>query len=212
MRITGPLFGALVGTSLVLVGAFHVGQKRNLRLATRFSRLLEDHLKPKDQEYTWLGGVMGFTGEYQVAGFKKVMVVYRLLPRQSILWLPFHYLTGDRDKVQVLFYLKKGPSQEFHLVRRGFFNQPKIYNLPQLEVEERDLRGGRFRILYERDLGPLEGVEGLLGEGLSLVHHLAMTTENGVFYLEIPFTPSQQEKVAVLIGAVASGLLKIGAV
>jgi len=206
MRISGPLFGGLVGASLLLVGAFHVGHKRNLKLITRLSRLLEGCLQPKDQNYTWLGGVMGFTGEYQVPGFKKVMVVYRLLPRQSLLWLPFHFLTGDRDTVQALFYLKGLPSQEFHLVRGGLLNQPKIYNLSLLKAEKKVLAGKVFGVLYERDLSPLDRVVGLLGEDLPLVRHVAVTKEKGVFYLEIPLLPSRLERGAALLGKVARGI------
>lgn len=203
MKISGPLFGGLVGGSLLLVGAFHVGSKRNLKLTTRLSHLLEDSLQPKDQNYTWLGGVMGFTGEYQVPGFKKVMVVYRLLPRQSLLWLPFHFLAGGRDTVQALFYLKGLPSQEFHLVRGGFLKRPKIYNKSLLKVEKKVLAGKAFRILYERDLSPLDRITGLLGEDLPLVRHVAVTKEKGVFYLEIPLVPSRLERGAALLGKLA---------
>ncbi len=206
MRISGPLFGGLVGASLLLVGAFHVGHKRNLRLATRFSCLLEGCLQPKDQNYTWLGGVMGFTGEYQVPGFKKVIVVYRLLPRQSLLWVPFHFLTGDRDTVQALFYLNGPPSQEFHLVQGGLLKQPKIYNLSLLKAEKKVLAGKGFKVLYEKDLSLLDRVLGLLGEDLLLVRHVAITKEKGVFYLEIPLPPSRLERGAALLGKVARGI------
>ena len=200
MRVSGPLFGALVGASLALVGAFYVGHKRNLKLARTMASLLERELQPEDQEYTWLGGVMGFTGDFKVASFRKVMVVYRLLPRQSALWLPFHFLTGDRDTVQALYYLKKPPRQELHLVKGGLFNNPKIYNLAYLKEEKVSLGGRKYRVLYEKDPAPARELAAFLGDSLSMVRHLAITKEKGVFYLELPLPPSRLEEGASLLG------------
>jgi len=202
VRVSGELFGALIGASLILTVLYPVGHRRNLRLAKEMSGLLERELEPLDQEYTWLGGVMGFTGEFKVPGFKKVMVVYRLLPRQSALWLPFHFLTGDRDTVQALFYLDAPPRQEIHLVKGGLFNNPRIYNLASLKEERMRLGGRKFKVLFEKDPHPAERLADFLGEALPLVRHLAVTKEKGVFYLELPLPPSRLKEGASLLGRV----------
>jgi len=202
VKVSKEVFGALIGASLVLTVLYPLGHRRNLKLAKRMAALLEEQLQPQDQEYTWLGGVMGFTGEFKVPGFRKVMVVYRLLPRQSVLWLPFHFLTGDRDTVQALFYLKEPPSQEIHMVKRGLLSRPKIYNLASLKEKRMKRRGSKVRILYERDPDPAERLADFLGDELPLVRHLAVTKEKGVLYLELPLPPSHLEKGASLLGRV----------
>ncbi len=202
MKFPREIFGALIGASLVLTVLYPLGHRRNLRLAKRMAALLEEKLQPRDQEYTWLGGVMGFTGEYEVPGFERVMVVYRLLPRQSVLWLPFHFLTGDNDTVQALFYLKEAPDQELHLVKGGLFNRPRIYNLAILKEKRMRFGGSRFKVLFERDPGPAERLAEFLGEELPLVRHLAVTKEKKVFYLELPLPPSRLERGASLLGRV----------
>ena len=202
MRVSGEVFGVLVGASLVLTVLYPIGHRRNLKLAKKMVSLLEEELKPQDQEYTWLGGVMGFTGEFKVPSFKNVTVVYRLLPRQSALWMPFHFLTGDRDTVQALFYLKKPPRQEIHLVKGGLFNNPRIYNLAYLKEKKVKLGGKKYRVLYEKDPAPAQALAEFLGEALPLVRHLAITKEKGVFYLELPLSPSRLEEGITLLGRV----------
>lgn len=50
-------------TLLVTVG-YSLGRKRNLEIAKSIGKTLEDILIPFDQNYTWIGGSIGFCANY----------------------------------------------------------------------------------------------------------------------------------------------------
>ncbi|NPA16076.1 MAG: hypothetical protein GXO44_05960 [Deferribacteres bacterium] len=177
--ISARLFWGLLGLSLVLVAVFYVGMRKNLRLARMMAEILEAVLKPVDRTYTWLGGVIGFAAEYKVKGFEKVYANFRLFPRHSLLWMPFALLSGRRDTLQLLVFLKCRVGQEFHVVRKGIL-KPKIYNKDKLKKAE----DGSLEFYYEHSLEMRDEVLPVVERLSPFLFHLAITPEKNVFYLE----------------------------
>lgn len=199
LSISKEAFGVIIAASFVVAVSYQIGHRRNLKLAKRFSSLLETYLSPHDQNYTWLGGVMGFTADFNIKGFREVKIVYRLVPRQSLIWLPLVLLTGGRDTVQVLFYIETPVAQEFHLVRKRFMSNPKIYNLEKLRGASVKLSGVSYRLLFERETTLLEELREALGDKLTKVQHLAITPDHSIFYLSLEVKPSRQEETVAFI-------------
>ncbi|WP_038056243.1 hypothetical protein [Thermodesulfobacterium hydrogeniphilum] len=183
------LFWILLIITIFLISSFYWGVRKNTKLAKLVAEKLEKTLKPLDQTYTWLGGSIGFAGEYKVENFKKVYVNLRLIPRQSALWLPISLILGRRDSLQLLFYLNFPVKQEFHIIKKALF-MPKIYNIKKLKkIEE-----GDFVYFYEKDPEQRKIFEHICKELKPIFRHIALTCENHIFYIE--FTGNlQNEKI-----------------
>lgn len=155
----------------------------------KFAEVLEKALSPKDKLYTYLGGVLGFSVEYQVEGIEKVLANLRLIPRQSLLYLPFMFLTSGKDNLQLLFYTKKPLRCEFHLIRKSPLNltKPKIYNKDKLKKETYEINGEKFEMLYEHKNFDKRFKELAEKIPLKYFNHLAITTDNNIIYIQLLF-------------------------
>ena len=111
------LFLITILTLLVLAGNF-LGRKKNLSIVKSVGNTLEEVLKPNDQDYTWLGGSIGFHANYKCKDFKNVEATLTLLPRQSPLYYPVSFLVSGFDKLYVTFFLKLKIKSEGHIVNK----------------------------------------------------------------------------------------------
>lgn len=107
----------LIVVSLIIIGGFYFGKRRNLSIILDFVKILEETIKPEDKEYTWIGGVAGFKASYRKKGFKKIEITFTLLPRQSILFLPFSYLFFKGDRIFLIIEPLHGFKEEWHLIK-----------------------------------------------------------------------------------------------
>ncbi len=182
MSFSGGFFALFVAVSLALVAAFYWGVKKNISKAKNVASFLEDAFSPRDQTYTWLGGVIGFYAEYDVPGFKKVTATLRLVPRHSVLWLPFSLLAGRRDTLEVLFYLNCPVKDEFHIIRKGAY-RPRILN-KDLYCEDQESGGVLWRLCFssKRPCGKLKRV---VEPVEPMLLHAALTREKRVLYLRL---------------------------
>ncbi len=177
--ISSKIFWGLLVFSLFIVAVFYAGMRKNMRMAREMATLLEDVFKPVDKTYTWLGGVMGFVADYKVKGFKKIYANFRLIPRHSLLWLPFALIAGRKDTLQLLFYLKGMVNQEFHVVRKGVI-KPKIYNIDKLKSKSEN----GFILHYQFTEDFKEEVLPIANMLFPYLFHLAITPEKNIFYIE----------------------------
>ena len=136
----------IVFTLLVLAG-YSLGRKRNLSIVKFVGNTLEEILKPDDQDYTWLGGSIGFRANYKCKDLEKVEATLTLLPRQSPLYYPVSYLVSGFDRLYVTFFLKSKIKSEGHIINKRYFKfrGPRIDNAQKLSEEEQD----GFLILYQ---------------------------------------------------------------
>ena len=184
MSVSGKVFIAFILFSALLVWWFYKGVKVNVRRAREVAAVLEDVLCPKDKLYTWLGGVIGFSAEFQVDGFEKVLANFRMIPRHALLWLPFVWVLGRKDNLQLLFYLKKRVPTECHIVKDAPLKRVKVYNRAQLDEEELVVSGVKCKMFYKNS--KLKNKLVRLFEPVSEVaRHIALTPEKNVLYLEM---------------------------
>ncbi|GEM_PF-4232405 len=182
-------FTLLVGLSVAISILYIAGYKHNIKLMKLIAESLENALTPRDKLYTYLGGVLGFAVDYDVDGFKKVHATLRLIPRQSILYLPFVFLTNRKDSLQLMFYTKNPIKSEFHLIKESvldFFTKPKIYNRNKLKSKIVEIEGKKWEMLYEDET---------YHNFINLINffnsrhfkHLAITKENNIVYIKLEF-------------------------
>ncbi len=179
----------LLAVSLIISVIYYFGYRKNVKIIKSIAIALEDALKPKDKLYTYLGGVLGFSVEYKVDGMKKVLANLRLIPRQSVLYLPFMFITSGKDNLQLLFYTKKPLKCEFHLVRKSPLNltKPKIYNRDKLKRESLTLENVKFDMLYESENYDRKFLQIAKLLPVKYFNHLAITTDNNIVYIQLLF-------------------------
>ncbi len=179
----------LLAVSLIISIIYYFGYRKNVKIIKSIAVALEDALKPKDKLYTYLGGVLGFSVEYKVDGVKKVLANLRLIPRQSVLYLPFMFITSGKDNLQLLFYTKKPLRCEFHLVRKSPLNltKPKIYNRDKLKKEPFVLKDTKFDMLYESENYDRKFIQIAKLLPIKYFNHLAITTDNNIIYVQLLF-------------------------
>lgn len=207
MSVSNQTFFLLLGITLLAIGVYRWGYRRNLRLCQCWAQSLEKLFQPVEKQYTWLGGVVGFTADYYVPPFKLIKVVLCLKPRQSLLYLPFGLITGSKDKIQVLFYLPWQVTEERHLVKKGL-RMPKIYNQAHLKSKDIMFRNQNFRLLFETTPFRDQILKRLTPAQLSALKHLALTKENHLLYLEFQFRPHMIEEITQAIGFFVSAYKK----
>lgn len=179
----------LLAISLIISIIYYFGYRKNVKIIKNIAVALEDALKPKDKLYTYLGGVLGFSVEYKVDGMKKVLANLRLIPRQSVLYLPFMFITSGKDNLQLLFYTKKPLKCEFHLVRKSPLNltKPRIYNRDKLKKESLTLGDTKFDMLYESENYDRKFLQIAKLLPIKYFNHLAITTDNNIIYIQLLF-------------------------
>ncbi len=192
ISITSAEFAIFLGLSIVIAVLYYVGYRKNIKAIEAVSKSLEKGLNPADKEYTWLGGALGFTGNYSLEGFKKITASVFMLPRQSVLYYPFSYITTGYDRVEVLFFLKEKVWNEIHIIRevRPSYRMPKIFNKHLLKSEKTEINGKPFTVMYRNRT---KDVEAILSFGSALeplgIMHIALTPDNRVLYVRLRISP-----------------------
>lgn len=153
--VTQPVFFLFVAFSFLLAYGYFWGRKRNHAI---FASAFEDLLKvfrPSDQTFTNIGGAIGYHANLHIrkkgAFLSRVDATITMLPRHSWLYLPVSKLTRKYDRLFLELHLKAPPAEECHLIEAGYsgFAGTRITNSQQLQQEEVDWGGYRFRLYYQ---------------------------------------------------------------
>ncbi|AEA34300.1 hypothetical protein [Hippea maritima] len=177
-----------IGISVAISLVYIAGYKKNIKIMKEMAKSLESALNPKDKLYTYLGGVLGFSAEYKVDGFKKVFINLRLIPRQSILYLPFMFVTSGKDSLQIMFYTEKPIRGEFHIIKEDPLKlaKPKIYNREKLSKEISTINNKKYEILKDSNrYSNFKNLIKLFND--KHFNHLAITKENSIVYINLLF-------------------------
>jgi len=188
MYLNSRLFWLLILLSIVLILVYQWGVKKNVSFSRKISNILEAGLKAKDSQYTWLGGVLGFSARYLVDGFKKVEVILRLFPRHSLLYWPIAMALGHKDNLKILFYLEdknKIYPEEFHLIEKSY--NTYIKQREQFKNKEIKIKDKLFILLYKNKIPSFLNNNLILSHSESFfkcIRHIAYTKENSILYFE----------------------------
>ncbi len=198
MLISRYIFWSFLGLSLLIIGFYQWGMRHNLKLCRLWAQTLEEILTPQTKKYTWLGGVIGFSAEYSNPSFKKIKAVLRLIPRQSLFYLPIALLTGRRDTLQLLFYLPYKVKEEIHLIKKRLY-MPHVENQDQFQKREFALKGNSFILLSQQSLCQAKFFQLLSPQIMRDLNHLALTKRHNVFYIEITASNPGQAKDTICL-------------
>lgn len=120
------IFIILILLTFFISISYIYGFRKNYRLIKNVAKRLEEELQPIDKTYTWLGGVVGFSAEYNVVNLSKIKITFSTIPRQSILFLPIAILMGRYDKLELLIPVKKKILNDINIVKKSPLNYINI--------------------------------------------------------------------------------------
>jgi len=152
--VTQPVFYLFIAFSALLTYGFFWGKRVNHRLFLSAFNDLADVIKPVDQTFTNIGGLIGYHANFitkKKGAITKVEATITFLPRQSWLYFPVSKLIRRWDRLFITLYLRQAPPEEGHLieVKYAAFRGPKITNADRLNREK--VRWGKqdFYLYYQ---------------------------------------------------------------
>ncbi|WP_048146928.1 hypothetical protein [Pyrococcus abyssi] len=166
---------------------FYKGRKLNLLLMQHYLRSIEAVVKPKDKDYVWLGGYVGFRAYYKLEDkdILKFEYTLTLLPRQSILYFPISLLINRHDKLYVVVRPTFDIKREVHFLQKGYFRmKPRIEREIELLKGEEEINGVKFEVLYEKSRD-VEAVKEFISgfSKVKNVKHVALVPKTNVIYV-----------------------------
>ncbi len=181
---------------------FYRGRKKNVQLMEDSLRIIQDILKPKEKNYTWLGGYVGYRAYYKVEkeNIEEMDVTVTLVPRQSAFYYPIAIFTSRMDKIYVVTYPYTKIEREVHLIQEKYYHlRPHIDNEPILKKGQVEIDVNGEKVVYNTLFEKSEDMEKLkkFVEGLSNpkdVKHVSLTPSTNVFYVFMRLNVDTLEK------------------
>ncbi|MEW6045858.1 MAG: hypothetical protein AB1609_05160 [Bacillota bacterium] len=185
------------------------GRKANWRIIQKTAAECEEALKPKDQSYTWIGGVIGYRADYVVrrGDLNRVEATLTALARHSLLYFPISWAWRRHDTLYLLWRPNQPLRARAHLYPAHLrLFHPRIADPHELKEEWIQHRGQRYRLLYStpasRDL-----LKRLLEAAESpLVRHLSINPDEGAVYCRMAARPGQIAPVVRRLAGVLESL------
>ncbi len=188
-----PLFYLFIAFSALLAYGYFWGKKKNHRIFLSAFNDLVEVVRPADQTFTNIGGLIGYHADLvnkKGEPVEKVEATITFLSRHSWLWLPISKLIWKYDRLFITIHLKKAPIGEGHLIEAGYarFRGPKITNSDRLKQET--IQWGRENfLLYYQNAHVKEKLAALVSDNPDpgVVRHIALVPElNRCFIFMIP--------------------------
>ena len=179
-----PIFFLFIGFSFLLTFGYFWGRRSNRRIFHSAFNDLVDVVKPDDQNFTNIGGAVGFHANLFVKKkgipFSRVDATITLLPRHSWLYLPVSKLIRKYDRLFITLYLKKPPLEEAHLIESKYskFMGSKIENAHLMHHETVKWETLDFH-LYYRSREMLENMRSFMKKNPvpGIIRHIALVPE-----------------------------------
>jgi len=136
-----PLFYLFIALSFLLGAGYFWGKRTNNRIFISAFQDLVSVVRPVDQTFTNIGGLIGYHATLtppKQTFVERVDATITFLPRHSWLWMPISKLIRKYDRLFITLHLRQAPIAEGHLIEKGYarFRGPKITNAARLKNEE----------------------------------------------------------------------------
>lgn len=193
----------------VLAGAMYLqylwGRRANWRIIRETAAECERALRPRDQTYTWIGGLVGYKADYVVrrGQLNRVEATLTALPRHSLLYLPISWAWRRHDTL----YLLWRPNQPLRMRGHVYLAAPGVWRprIPapeELQEEWVEVAGRRYRLLFSTRTSR-ELLRRLVQAAESpLVRHISINPDEGAVYCRLAARPG-------MVGAVVARLARV---
>lgn len=179
------------------------GRKTNWRIIRQIAQECERALSPKDQDYTWIGGLIGYRADYVVrrGDLNRVEATVTALPRHSLLYFPISWAWRRHDTLYLLWRPNQALRTRAHAYLAGWgMLAPRIRDVHELKGQWVDAGGRRYRLLYGSETGRKLLTRLVQAASSELVRHVSINPEEGAVYCRIVARPG---RVALLVERLA---------
>ncbi len=181
---------------------FYRGRKMNVKLMEDSLKIVQKILQPKDKNYTWLGGYVGYRAYYKIQrdNIEEFNITVTLVPRQSAFYYPIALFTSRMDKIYIVAYPYTKIRREVHLIQEKYYHlRPHIDNEPILQKDRLEIKFDGDTIIYNTLFEKKEDVDKLkkFVRGFSNpkdVKHISLTPSTNVFYIFMRLNVENLEK------------------
>ena len=125
------LFYILLIFALSIVIQFQRGRRINLNLAKSVMEKIRTTFKGFEREYQWIGGLSGFQAILS-KGSVKISILFLMLPRHSLLYLPISKVLKGGDWLSIRFEFKK---------KEKFSKDIFVISVPDIELRRLEEKG-----------------------------------------------------------------------
>lgn len=148
-----PLFYLFVAFSALLGFGYFWGKRVNTRIFRSAFDDLVSVVKPADQTFTNIGGLIGYHANLTMprkSPIERVDATITFLPRHSWLWMPVSKLIRKYDRLFITLHLRQYTGAEGHLIEQIYskFRGPKIENADRLNQESLTWGKQSFLLYY----------------------------------------------------------------
>ena len=193
---TQPVFYLFIAVTILLSLGYIWGRRRNKKIFLSAFDSMVRVLKPKDQQFTNIGGLSGYHANLvprKNKYIRRVDATITLLPRQSWLYYPFSKMVRRYDRLFMLFELSPkavGVLEEGHIIESAYSRKmgASIENAESLHREDIEWGGKTFFLYYENERvkRELEDARGRLDEPGTLRHLALVPDQNRMWIFMIP--------------------------
>ncbi len=204
----------LVLAVITTLGYFR-GRKKNRWISGWIGRESEAALHPGETKYTNIGGTIGYNFTYTLSSpLKEAKGTFTLLPRQSLLYLPFSMIIARYDRYYLHLYASKKLLGEAHVVREDYFSRMRtsIAGIESLNREVLVHKNRRYILVSDspKTAEPAKKFLASLENSDTLLHFCAYA-ETKVFFVYMKPRQGEVERVLkTVMKAVPSFLVQKG--
>jgi len=152
--VTLPFLLFLFAFAGMIVIGFSRGKKENKKVFLSAFNDLLDVIKPDDQTFTNIGGIVGYHANLffrEKGPVSEIDATITLLPRHAWLYMPISKLIMKYDKLFITLYMRHDPPGEGHLIESKYsgLRGSEITNAHRLYREEIKWGAYNFYLYYE---------------------------------------------------------------
>lgn len=197
----------------LLAGAAYLqflwGRRANWRIIRQTASECEQALEPKDQTYTWIGGLIGYRADYVIrrGHLHRVEATLTALPRHSLFYFPISWVWRRHDTLYLLWRPNQPLRMRGHLYLVGMgLRHPRIPEPGRLREEWVQAAGRRYRLLYSNETSR-QLLKRLVEAAQSpLVRHLSINPDEGAVYCRMAARPGMVGPVVKRLAEVIENL------
>jgi hypothetical protein len=202
----GPLLYLFIIATVLLALGYFRGARRNRAIAHAALNALTDGFGAKDQEFTNIGGLTGYHARFLLdhrPGVDDIEATVTLLPRQSLLFMPFALLFNRHDRLFLSINLSADLTEllvEGHLIERQHLDSQVADLRKQKHLESENLRwDGNSFVLFFADSWARDRLVELSDrvETPEMVRHIALVPSRGRLFAALDLWPTQIQSFAV---------------
>ncbi len=158
------LFNIFIFITLLLIGGYFYGKRKNQLVAARALKKLSNLFEPDDQKIINIGGIVGYHIEMVFSKtrlFQKIEGTITLLPRHTLLYLPVSKLIRKSDRFFIRIFMKTIPVENSaRLFEKKFLYKHRNNVLHENRFAKKYIKRGKTEFCYclenELETAPFE--------------------------------------------------------